>query len=109
MLSKHWDDVDLPTDRRRLAQNIISLITALGISLKDLNKIIIEESLNGRGAKIRDLSPYLIIVQSLYHNKNIEFLKYLRSKNGKQKILIAKELNLPKLSRIIKEKIINID
>ncbi|MFH6967768.1 hypothetical protein [Flavobacterium sp. FlaQc-28] len=109
MLSKHWDDVDLPADRRRLAQNIISLITALGISLKDLNKIITEESSQGRGAKIRDLSPYLIIVQSLYHNKNTEFLKYLRSKNGKQKILIAKELNLPKLSRIIKEKIINID
>lgn len=109
MLSRHWQAIDLPKDKRRLAQNIISLITAVGVSLKDLNDIIIEESSQGRGINIRDLSPYLIVVQCLYNKKNDAFLKYLRSKNGKQKILIAKELNLPKLSRIVKEKIIDIN
>ena len=98
----------MPKDKRRLAQNIISLITSVEISLKDLNDIIILETRVGRGSKVRDLSPYLIIVQCLYNNKNIEFLRYLRNKTGKHKILIAKELNLPRLSRIVKDKIIEI-
>lgn len=108
MLSRHWDDTDLPTDRRRLAQNIISLLNSLDISLTDLNTIMFNETNLGRGARIRNLSPYLIIVQTLYNLKNIEFLKYLRNKNGKHKILIASELNLPKLTRIVKDKIIEI-
>lgn len=108
LLSRHWDDADLPVDRRRLAQNIIGLLNSLNISLTELNTIMLEETNLGRGAKIRDLSPYLIIVQTLHNIKNVEFLRYLRKKDGKHKILIATELNLPKLSRIVKDKIIEI-
>lgn len=108
LLAKHWDEADLPTDRRRLAQNIISLLNSLNISLTELNTILLNETNAGRGVNIRNLSPYLIIVQALYNIKNVEFLRYLRKKDGTHKILIPSELNLPKLSRIVKDKIIEI-
>ena len=109
MLSRHWNEIDLPRDKRRLAQNILSLITSIDIPLQELNNIIIAETSAGRGTNIRDLSPYLIVVQCLYNNKNAEFLKYLRNKKGSHKILMTNELNIPRLTRIVKDKVINID
>lgn len=108
-LNRYWTKDDLPRDKRRLAQNIISLINALGISQTELAELLTEETRVGRGTNTRDLSPYLVIVQSLFNTKADALLKYLRAKNGsRQKILITKELSLPLLKQINKGKVIDL-
>src|SRR5690606_25212176 len=63
IILNHWEEEDLPSDRRRLAQNILGFIDVIDISIRELNEILKNETAAKRGTLIRDLSPYLIVVQ----------------------------------------------
>jgi len=108
-LNRQWKTTDLPNDKRRLAQNIISLIDAVDITQSELSAIIVEETAAGRGTNTRNLSPYLVIVQSIFNVNQNAIVKFLRSKTGsKQKILLTKELTLPTISKLNKSKLIDL-
>lgn len=108
-LGRFWKNEDLPKDRRRLAQNIISLIEAINIRLPELTKIMEDETKSGRGAMTMNLSPYLIIVQTILNSKQAAIINFLSIDDGnKQKILFTKELTLPPLVEIIENKIIDL-
>lgn len=110
MILNHWKPEDLPSDRRRLAQNIIGFIEAIGLSLPDLNEILVLEKLQGRGALTRNLSPFLIVVQSVFNVKPDKITDYLQNENNrnKQKILITSEMIVPELGKVLENKVIRI-
>lgn len=106
----HWKKEDLPIDRRRLAQNILGFIDAIGISIQELDEILKSETAAKKGTSILDLSPYLIVVQSIFNTYPDKIIRYLKNdKNrNKQKILITAEMTIPELGEIIEEKIVKI-
>lgn len=106
----HWEEEDLPSDRRRLAQNILGFIDVIGISIKDLNEILKSETAAKRGTLIRDLSPYLIVVQSIFNTHPDKIIGYLQNKENKnkQKILITSEMTIPELGEVIEGKLVKI-
>lgn len=110
MILNHWKPEDLPSDRRRLAQNIIGFIEAIGLSLPDLNEILVLEKQQGRGTLTRNLSPFLIVVQSVFNAYPDKIINYLQNENNrnKQKILITSEMTVPELGEVIENKLIRI-
>jgi ppGpp synthetase/RelA/SpoT-type nucleotidyltranferase len=110
LILNHWKPEDLPSDRRRLAQNIIGFIEAIGMSLPELNEILVIEKQQGRGTLTRNLSPYLIVVQSIFNAKPERVVSYLQNGNNKnkQKILITSEMTVPELGEVIECKILKI-
>jgi ppGpp synthetase/RelA/SpoT-type nucleotidyltranferase len=110
MILNHWKPEDLPSDRRRLAQNIIGFIEAIGLSLPDLNEILVYEKQQGRGTLTRNLSPFLIVVQSVFNVKPDKITDYLQNENNKnkQKILITSEMSVPELGEVLESKIVRI-
>lgn len=110
LILNHWKPEDLPSDRRRLAQNITGFIDAIGIDLRELNEILELEKVNGRGTLTRNLSPFLIVVQSVFNTKPEKIKQYLQNENNKskQKILITSEMTVPELGQVIENKLIRI-
>lgn len=110
LILNHWKPEDLPSDRRRLAQNIIGFIDAIGITLLELDSVLKIESNKGRGTLTRNLSPYLIVVQSVFNIYPEKIINYLQDKNSrnKQKILITSEMDIPNLETIVEEKLVRI-
>lgn len=106
----HWKEEDLPSDKRRLAQNILGFIEAIGITIQELNEILKSERVARRGTLIRDLSPYLTVVQSIFNTQPDKIISYLQNhqNRNRQKILITKEINTPELGEVIEEKLIKI-
>lgn len=110
IILKHWSQEDLPMDRRRLAQNTLSFIEAINLSINELDEILKNETAANRGTLIRDLSPYLIVVQSVFHTHPEKVGAFLKESNGKlrQRILITSEMTLPELGEIMEDKLIRI-
>jgi ppGpp synthetase/RelA/SpoT-type nucleotidyltranferase len=110
MILNHWKPEDLPSDRRRLAQNIIGFIEAVGLNLSELNEILVLEKQQGRGTLTRNLSPFLIVVQSIFNNYPDKIINYLQNgdNRNKQKILITSEMTVPELGVVIENKLIRI-
>lgn len=110
MILEYWKPEDLPSDRRRLAQNIIGFIEAIGLDLHELNKILLLETQSGRGVLTRNLSPFLVVVQSVFNADPSRIINYLKNEKTKtkQKILVTSEMVVPELGDIIKHKLIRI-
>lgn len=109
IVSKHFDKADLPSDKRRLAQNIISLIDALDINIQFIEDVLTKETDLGRGSQTRNLSPFQIIVQSVYNQDPEVILKFLRKRKGlRYKLLVASEMNINNLKNISKKNIIQL-
>jgi len=64
-LNKLWPASHLPNDKKRLAENIYSLLRSIDVDLAYLSKILNKETKIGKGTKTLNLSPYSVIVQSL--------------------------------------------
>jgi len=93
-IEKMWEKDDLPDDMMRLSKNVASLLQALRIPLAGLKRIIQEENSIGRGAKTKNLSPYLIILKSIYiHNPEV-IDGYRKSPNNSFQLYIPKELEI---------------
>lgn len=103
---KNWDKEFLPNDLKRLAENTLDLLSYLSQDLDWLVNIIDLETTEGRGAKIMNLSPYWIVVQSIIEKMGWgDFLKQidktLKKKWGNKKIfLIIRELERPENIRL---------
>jgi ppGpp synthetase/RelA/SpoT-type nucleotidyltranferase len=109
LISKHFRTEDLPEDKRRLAQNVISLVETLEVSIPELEKIIINETKAGKGPFLKNLSPFQIIVNSIYNQDPGRILKFLRKrKDSSYKILISPEMSIPNLKNIQKRNLIKL-
>ncbi len=95
LLNDLWIPASLPSDKKRLAENIDRLIDHVGIDLDTLRKILVKETKQGRGTQILNLSPYATVVQSLLNQEPSKFQRYLMRSNKDFKVYIPKEITLP--------------
>ena len=89
IINSNWDDLNLPTDLRRLASNIMNLIIISNQTIE-----FIEEEIKAIGNKDLiesfSLSPYQVILAILIRKKPDELINGL--KYHKRRILISKSL-----------------
>ena len=110
-LLKSFDQNTLPTDLVRLIGNIEYLIKVLKIDLTEIEDCLDKDSKNGLGVHTLNLSPYLIIVQSIINRKPKKVESFLKSKargNYNPKIFIPLEVDLKTINNdLSREKIIS--
>ncbi len=97
-INQFWQIEDLPLDKRRLSQNISKLIHCLGIDLITLEAILIAETTIGKGTYIKNLSPFLIIIQSIINNQPQYITNYLNSNSSEFKILVTSEIDVSNIN-----------
>ena len=95
LLNDMWHPASLPSDKKRLAENIDRLIRHVGIDLNSLHNILVEETKLGRGTQILNLSPYSTVVQSLINQEPSKLKGYLMRSNQKFRVYFPKEMTLP--------------
>jgi hypothetical protein len=89
-----WAKEDLPANVRGLAENVRRLAQLIQIDAPALRTLLDEEQRQGRGPLTRNLSPYGIVLQTLFiHRKDIVCMAL--SRKQKVRVLIPKELDLP--------------
>ncbi|MGP2521021.1 hypothetical protein ACTUSX_14190 [Pantoea ananatis] len=85
LIESKWDDESLPSDKKRLAENVYECIVKLDIDLKNLKAIIEETGCNN----IKNLSPYQSILMAIINKKIDSFEK---ENPNRLKLLISEEL-----------------
>ncbi|MEP2239035.1 MAG: hypothetical protein ABJI22_11790, partial [Maribacter sp.] len=107
---KHFLPSRLPQDLVRLIGNIEYLMKTFNLDLDKLEKYLETETLKGAGTKTLNLSPYLIILQSIINqNPRIvkSFMTRRSSKNYNPKLFFPAELDLTKIKgSIVADKVI---
>lgn len=92
-LELHWTKEQLPTNVKRLAETIYSLLCACDVSVEGLIRIISKE-LEHSGSPPVNLSPYSFIIQSLANKADLNFIERIR-KDRRIKVVIHRGMALP--------------
>ena len=95
LVKSQWGKDELPKDVRRLAANIIGLTEGLRIEMDRLEEVLNAGKAARSGAHPSNLSPYATIVQYLFEIERDKMLSVLRSAEGRVRILISEEIELP--------------
>lgn len=95
LLKSQWTTDELPSDVRRLAQNITSLLQNLKIEIARLEEILIAEKAARFGAHPSNLSPYATVLQYLFLAEKNKMVELLTRAKPKTKVLIPREIELP--------------
>jgi len=96
LLTSEWKVSELPSDIRRLAENVIGLMELMKLRIEQLRAALDAERGRGRGSLTQNLSPYGIVLQSLLTEFPTEFKNALTiTGKWRQKIVIPAELPLP--------------
>ncbi|NQX40773.1 ppGpp synthetase catalytic domain-containing protein (RelA/SpoT-type nucleotidyltranferase) [Pedobacter steynii] len=90
----NFKDEELPRDVVRLCKNTHSLLQALRLNSTDLANILSTETSLGKGTNLRNLSPYLLIVQSIINQRKLLVERFFSGKKQRFKVLVPKELSL---------------
>jgi ppGpp synthetase/RelA/SpoT-type nucleotidyltranferase len=100
---------ELPVDIVRLCKNTSELLTALNIRITDVRAILTAENNAGRGTNYKNLSPFLLILQSIINQRPSLIQDYANSEPSKKfKIIFPKELQIESLLIEKHENIISI-
>ena len=94
-LKRTWKKDDLPKDLCKVAQNIADLLHAAKISRKQMLRAVRWETNHGRGSKIRNLSPYLSILQTLLVREEKLMSRFLSRPAQKFRLLLPEEVSIP--------------
>lgn len=88
--------ISLPTDMKRLAEQLRSVLVRTGIDLTKLRAALKKETIAGRGYKVTNLSIYSICFQALLSQHKSTVIKSLCSnpKGRAQAIVIPEELEI---------------
>ena len=95
LLKSHWDQDELPSDLRRLAENIIALLTLVGLDVSHLESILEAKRASRGGFHLANLSPYGTIVQYLFESESNCVQKALIDDGISARVLIPSEIELP--------------
>ena len=95
LLKNHWEQDELPTNVRKLSENINQLIKKLGISMDRLDVILSEGKLANSGTHPKNLSPFSATLQYLFNAEREALTKLLESRNSKFLVLIPAEIEIP--------------
>ena len=91
-LTEKWSD-RLPEHTRTLAINVDRLLQQLGIDLKELKKLLSEESKIEKGEKTINLSPYFAIIQTIINQSPNSIRDFVNSNRSDFKIPITGEID----------------
>lgn len=110
LLERFWDSDHLPPNRKRLAENIDTLLQKVGVDVNTLQTHLTKEKADGRGSLMRSLSPYSSIVKTLVVREETKVLKRVQNqdKRAKWKLLLPSDitdipteiLNAPLVTRV---------
>jgi hypothetical protein len=89
-----WEKENLPSDIRRLAENIMTLAKLVDLDAAALRLLLEEEKVGGRGPLIANLSPYGAVLQTLIDRKQVALNSAL-TKRQKRSVLIPAEIAMP--------------
>ena len=95
LLKSHWDQDELPSDMRRLSENIIALLTLLELDVSRLETILDANRASRGGYHLANLSPYGTIVQYLFEAEQDRMQKVLTVDGVSTRVLIPSEIKLP--------------
>lgn len=95
LLKSQWDQDKLPSDMRRLAENIVALLELLQLDITRLEVILKDKKDDRGGAHPENLSPYGAVVQYLFEAELDQMQRLLTGDCGKAKVLIPSEIVLP--------------
>lgn len=95
ILDSVWEKDDLPKDKKRLAETVYSLISTINVKPIELRKCLEQEMAEGRGARLLNLSPYAIIVQSLLNTVPEKMEYFFNKRASRFKLYIPDELEIP--------------
>lgn len=100
---------DLPKDVVRLCKNTQELLKGLNLQVEDLEKVLQKENDLGKGVHFKNLSPFLLILQSIINQRQNLVQKYIE-KDGKQKfkIILPKELDISSIKLLSEVNVIRI-
>lgn len=94
-MTTSFDGEDLPSNMIILADNINNLLQSTRMSLQDAKTMLDAESAVGKGVNTKNLSPYMIMVQSMINQKPTLLETHISSKHGhKFKVLLTAEMDL---------------
>jgi ppGpp synthetase/RelA/SpoT-type nucleotidyltranferase len=95
LLNDLWPDQLLPSDVKRLAENVSELIRYVGVNLDDLKNYLKAETDLGRGINTLNLSPYGIVVQTLFNQSIDKMSEFMFSDEKRFKLLLHHDLEIP--------------
>jgi ppGpp synthetase/RelA/SpoT-type nucleotidyltranferase len=95
LITTLWAKEDLPGNVRGLAENVMGLADLVGLDARALGTLLREEQDQGRGPETRNLSPYGIVLQTLFQHRKADLYSALSKKPNKMRVLIPKELEVP--------------
>jgi hypothetical protein len=84
------------------------LLSVLNLNVSDLKKILTSENTIGRGTNLKNLSPFLLIIQSIIYQRQAILETYINDVPKKFKIILPKELQTEKLTITSLENIIKV-
>ena len=96
-LEERWSNESLPEDRTTLATNVVALMRALKMKSSDFFRLVDDATRSGRGAEMKNLSPFAACVQSVIDGREGELLGYLQGKRRAKDfvVVLPLELELP--------------
>lgn len=95
IIKRNWSKDDLPSDIRRVAQNILTACQLINITLDDLDELLTAKKEQRGGSHPLNTSPYATVVQYIIESDEAIFLAAIQDPKKRGKILIPAELNLP--------------
>jgi len=107
-IESFWPEAAWPDDRKRLAENILSLIEVVGIDPSQLIKFLEAEKARNRVIPL-NLSPYAFTLQALAQSPELTFETNFNKPKNKVRILIHRDMDLPKWMWEAHDKIVRID
>lgn len=95
LLKSQWDQDELPSDMRRLAENIVTLLELLQFDITHLETILEDRKGLRHGHHPANLSPYGTVIQYLFEAEQDRMQQLLTGGRGKVGVLIPSEIQLP--------------
>lgn len=86
VVKKHWETDQLPSDLRRLAENLKKLLETIEYDIDQFNNLLIENKPST--GHPRNLTPYAATIQYLFNINESKFIKYLNKRNTKSKFKV---------------------
>ena len=105
-IKDRWQPDQLPTDLKRLAENIVNLSRSLELKPDELWRVVDEATHNGSGAKLLNLSPYAATLDALFNAKGQALFDSLGKYYIKNSIFVPDEITLPNLPADVMKKIV---
>ena len=86
---------ELPTDLRRISQNVQELLKGCGLKPASLQALLDEGRIGRGGSHPLNLSPHAVIVQYMLDHRFDKIRSVLTKPNGRLSVFLAPEITLP--------------